>query len=169
MFEESHDALQLAVEADGRYRLEVDARIAAVERRLARKIDADFAWTIDGVVELRETVGYVESDCFHGGTERYKMQLNCDWCYMGELWIYLRIYGDDDLPWPFDRSVTITITDEVDPLERLQAHKMCQVQKPINNNTYLWSAPFEFHYRELGHDRLLLGNRLIVQCVVHDE
>lgn len=172
-FEEWRDALQLSGVSIGTnidaYRLEIAARIADVEKCLAMKVDADFVWTIDRLGNS----DYFESEYFHGLSQRRLMRLLCDWrCDGGDyVLIYLRFHcgkKDTDLQWPFDRRVTITITNKESPTAYRAVTDRCLIVKPPHKS-YLDSDAFTFTYIDLSNAGLLLGNRVTVQCTIHDE
>lgn len=176
LFQEGCDALHVAVAAFGvgidKYRLDVDGRIDDVERCLARKIDGDFVWTIDRLAE-RTNDSLIDSAYFRQCAERYKMRLSCDWRCFGDdgVWISLYIHaGDSDeyLRWPFDRHVTISISNDHRPNVHRSITKRCRIDKPPNDN-YRISDAFTFCHSDLSAAGLLLGDRMIVECVVHGE
>lgn len=176
-FEEQCDALQLAMTAIGternEYRLEVDGKIENVEKCLARKIDCkDFIWTIDRLTE-RKNGTWIDSEYFNIRTERYKMRLGCYWRYGGgdAVWIQLLVYADEDdanLRWPFERRVTIPMSNNASPNVRRDITNQCQMEKPPITD-YRWSDLFTFSHRDLSNAGLLLGNRINVKCIVDNE
>lgn len=164
--------LKDAIDPNGdTYRSQIDARLAGMEMCLKKKIDfADFVWAIDKLTQ-RANDTLIESDYFIGSTERYKMRLSCDWRGNSgkEVRLYLRIYfGENDafLRWPFERRVTIIITNKDSPHVHRGITNLCRIGKPTSN--YRSSDPFTFMHSELFNAGLLLGNCMAVQCTIHE-
>lgn len=139
---------------------------------LPLQIDADFVWRI---YELDNDQGSrcIESEYFNFRAERYKMRLYCEWRLSIDVGINLRIYpgeSDADLQWPFQRRVTVTITNQQCPGVRRAVTNPYRIEKPGNDNcTFESSDQFTFVYKDLLHAGLLLGNCLIVNCAIDNK
>lgn len=173
IFEELRDALQLVVVDIGaggdKYKIAIDERISNKDKCLPLKIDADFIWKIDKLAE-RKNDTYIFSDYFNIRDERYKMRLYCQWRFGAgkDVKICLLIYADEtdaDLRWPFERGVTVSITNQDMPQVRKAVTNQCRIVKP-SNNCYQQSSAFKFSYIDLSNEGLLLGNNMIVNCAI---
>lgn len=173
LFEEWRDLVKLAVATIGaeieEYRLVIDERLAEIEKSLLMKIDTDFIWKIDELAE-RAYGNVIYSDYFHVHEERYKMRLYCDWLcnYGNDVRIYFSIYAsenDEDLPWPFERNITVTITNQESPKVHKTVTIQCRISRP-QYNYHRYSEPFIFLHSDLSNAGLLLGNNMIVKCII---
>lgn len=166
------DTLQLAITAIGagrnECRLLIDERMADVENCLPIKINTDFLWQIDQLVE-RKNGAEIFGEYFN---VRYKMRLLCDWRHNGsnDVCIFLCIYvgeSDEDMQWPFERYVTMMITNPQSPNAHRAITNECSIDKPTNNDCQ-YSDHFTFLYSDLSNAGLLLGNNMIVNCAIDD-
>lgn len=136
------------------------------------RANADFVWKIDKLAERADGTR-IDSEYCNVRTERYKMRLSCGWRYVDGKFvqIYLRIYPsecDADLKWPFIRRITVTITNQQSPTAHKSVIKNCQITRPPNKyREYQCCAPFTFVYSDLSNAGLLLGNSMVVNCVIH--
>lgn len=173
IFEELRDELQLAVTNFGsgrdEYQLAINKGMATFEGYFPLKIEADHVWIIDKLREKTNST-WIWSEYFHVRQERYKMRL---WCYWRsndgkDVNVYLYIYSgeiDAHLQWPFERRVTITVTNQLNPKVHRAITKQCRIEKQPNNEYYS-SHPFTFSYSDLYNAGLLLCNYMIVNCVI---
>lgn len=152
--------------------LAIDERISEMEKCLPIKIDVDFIWKIDRLAERKNYIG-IWSEYFNVRNERYKMRLSCGWRWNnGEnVIIYLDIHPgqcDGVLQWPFERRVTITITNRHIPNMHKTITKQCRIARPPNSS-YRNSDPFIFSYLDLSNTKLMLGNKMVVNCVIDNQ
>lgn len=173
---EWREALRLAIAnigaGRGEYRLMDDGEIAGVGKCLPVKINADFIWKIDRIAE-RSNDATIYSEHFNIREGRYKMRLRCDWRFDNdrEVRLYLCIYhgkNDRRLEWPYDKHVTVTITNPQSPHMHRAVTNQCVIVKPSIYHEYL-SIPFTFDYTDLSDAGLLLGDHMVVNYAVNDQ
>lgn len=149
----------------------IDSRIAALAKCVPIKIDANFVWAIDQLAERTNGMS-IGSGSFAIHKEPYKMGLRCEWrCTEGkEVRIYLGNYfaNNTTVKWPFERRVTITITNEQCPRAYRAITNNCRISKGPKYDEYRYSDPFIFLYSDLSDVGLLLNNHLIVSCTIDD-
>lgn len=175
IFEEGRQALQLAVAAinsDGRrYRLEFDTGLAGVEKCLIRKIDADFVWIVD-LMAKKDNNNHLHSECFNVRGERYKMRLSYQeifYCEYGLSYLCIIVCENDaTLRWPFEKRVTISISNRNSPNVYRSITNYCRVGQP-NDKDYRGNDTFIFDHSDLTNAGLMQGNHIIVDCIFHDE
>lgn len=171
------DAMKLAtvpnfVDRD-KLRSNIDTTVVKVEDFLILKLDdADHVWTIDGLEDIAK-YKLMGSEFFRGRLHQYKMRLSCNWRWNcdKDVWIYLHIYADDadsSLRWPFKRRVTISIRHKNSPNVKKDITKHCIIERPTKN-AHRYCDEFRFSFNNLSTAGLMYGNRMIVQCTVHNE
>lgn len=179
IFKECYDGQQLEVTTicagSNEHGLLIDETTTNIEKCLPKRIDADFVWALEKLAERAFSTS-VNSVYFNLREEQYKLRLNCGWRqnYGKDVNVYLCIYPQEsntDLQWPFDRHVTITITNPQSPNVVRAVTKQCRIAKPPFNlfYKYQWSDPFTFSYNDLAHAGLLLNNNMIVNGFIDDQ
>lgn len=174
IFQEWQKALQQAATATGtdrdKYQLRIDTRIGAMEKCLPLKIDANFVWTIDQLAERANDTSICNGNFY---VNSYYLNLRCEWrCNEGkEMRIFLGAYfvSETTLKWPFERHVTITITNKQCPRAYRAITNPCRIPIPTKVFTYEYSDPFIFIHSDLSNVGLLLSNHLTVSCTVDKE
>lgn len=153
----------------------INEKIADIKKCLEVMIDADFVWAIDKLSE-RPNATSIDSEYFKVREEQYKMRLSCGWRqnYGKDVHVYLNIYPDEndaDLPWPFERRVTMTITNRHSPNVHRTVTKQCRIARPPYNlfYKYQWSAAFTFLHCDLAHAGLLKNDNMIVNCFIDNQ
>lgn len=172
--EEWLDASAYVTADNDKYQMAIDARIAAMEKRCwSVKIDdVQYRWEIDRLTENTNCTSMC-SENFSVGAERYKMRLACGWRFNEgrDVNVFLYIYAgerDDELQWPSERRITMTITNRERPRDHRTITNRCRIEKPANND-YRYSGPFVFGYSDLSDAGLLLGDCMIVKCAIDGE
>lgn len=172
--QECHDTLQLAVTAigaaDDKCRLEKEERMADMGKSLAMKIDVDFEWTIDRLAD-RIKVTLFDSGYFYGRKQRYKMFLSSNWCCnVNDVIVYLRICtGESDigLQWPFERYVTMSISNRgISHVDRIITDR-CTISKPSGSSQT--SGAFTYSHAGICSSGLMKDCCVTVKCIIYDE